>query len=78
MMPLQQQQPPTTTTPPPEAKAAAAAADSDYLSESTPSPWSEIILAGGGGVRAKVRSLGFLEHFIQFAAPEGVAFCRAL
>ena len=31
------------------------------------SPWSEFILAGGSGVRDKVRSLGFLDHFIPFA-----------
>lgn len=31
------------------------------------SPWSQVVLAGGGGVRSKVASLGFLDHFIPFA-----------
>ena len=31
------------------------------------SPWREIILEGGSGVREKVQSLGFLDHFIPFA-----------
>lgn len=31
------------------------------------SPWSKFILAGGTGVRSKVESLGFLDHFIPFA-----------
>ena len=31
------------------------------------SPWKGIILAGGEAVRAKVESLGFLDHFILFA-----------
>jgi len=32
------------------------------------SPWSQVILAGGAAVHTKVESLGFLDHFLFFAA----------
>ena len=31
------------------------------------SPWSKVILSGGGAVKEKVKSLGFLDQFIYFA-----------